>query len=58
MQHSNHYPLWKNILLVIIALLALLYAIPNFYGEAPAIEISSSEGNAIKNSTIESQTLD
>lgn len=35
----NKYPLWKYILLLAIALIALLYAIPNLYGEDPAVQI-------------------
>ncbi len=36
----NHYPLWKNLLLVGILLLGLIYAAPNLYGETPAVQIS------------------
>lgn len=39
---QNKYPLWKNILLVVIVLLGLLYAIPNLYSEDPVVQISSS----------------
>lgn len=38
---QNKYPLWKNIGLIIIALVGLIYAIPNLYSEDPAIQISS-----------------
>lgn len=38
---QNKYPLWKNISLIVIALVALLYAIPNLYSEDPAVQISS-----------------
>ncbi|HAF01647.1 MAG TPA: protein translocase subunit SecD, partial [Methylophilaceae bacterium] len=36
----NRYPLWKNILIVVIILIGLLYTIPNFFGESPAVQIS------------------
>ncbi len=39
---QNKYPLWKNILLVVIVLLGLLYAIPNLYSEDPVVQVSSS----------------
>lgn len=39
---QNKYPLWKNIMLIIIAVLGLIYAIPNLYSEDPAVQISSS----------------
>jgi preprotein translocase subunit SecD len=37
----NRYPIWKYALLAIALLLGLLYTLPNFYGEAPAVQISS-----------------
>ena len=36
----NQYPLWKYILLVVVILFATIYALPNLYGEDPAIQIS------------------
>jgi len=37
----NRYPLWKNILVVVVLVLGMIYTLPNFYGEAPAVQISS-----------------
>ncbi len=37
----NKYPMWKNILLVIIAIGGFIYALPNLYSEDPAIQIST-----------------
>ena len=39
----NRYPTWKYILVAIIILIGLLYTIPNFYGESPAVQISASK---------------
>jgi len=36
----NHFPAWKNISLVIIFLLGSVYALPNLYGEDPAVQVS------------------
>lgn len=36
----NQYPLWKNILVVLVVVLAGLYALPNLYGQDPVLEIS------------------
>ena len=36
----NRYPIWKYILVAVVILIGLLYTIPNFYGEAPAVQIS------------------
>ncbi|OOY35031.1 protein translocase subunit SecD [Solemya velum gill symbiont] len=38
----NHYPLWKNMLVVAAIIFAALYALPNLFGQDPSIEISSS----------------
>jgi len=37
----NRYPLWKNLLIGLILLWGLVYTLPNFYGEVPAVQISS-----------------
>ena len=36
----NRYPAWKNGLLLCCVLLGLLYTVPNFFGESPALHIS------------------
>ncbi|QMT59693.1 protein translocase subunit SecD [Legionella sp. PC997] len=38
---QNKYPLWKNLLLIIIAVVGFIYAIPNLYTENPVVQISS-----------------
>jgi preprotein translocase subunit SecD len=42
----NRYPLWKNLLIGLDLIVGLLYSLPNFFGEAPAVEISSSNPSA------------
>jgi len=37
----NRYPLWKNIVVAVALLLGLLYTLPNFFGEMPAVQVSS-----------------
>ncbi|WP_180683088.1 protein translocase subunit SecD [Tepidicella baoligensis] len=37
----NRYPLWKYAILVVAFIIATLYTLPNFYGEAPAVQISA-----------------
>lgn len=44
----NKYPAWKNILLIVIAVLGFLYAVPNLYSEVPAIQISSQSSINVK----------
>ncbi|MFQ0992678.1 protein translocase subunit SecD [Gilliamella apicola] len=43
----NRYPLWKYIMLVVVICVGLLYALPNIYGEDPAIQISGSNTSEI-----------
>ena len=38
----NKYPLWKYLLIVAIAVVGLFYALPNLYGEDPAVQVSAS----------------
>jgi len=37
---SNQYPAWKYILLVLVTVVATLYAMPNIFGDDPAVQIS------------------
>ncbi|MEY4295962.1 MAG: hypothetical protein RLY82_1650 [Pseudomonadota bacterium] len=37
----NRYPLWKYITIGVVLLISILYALPNLYGEAPAVQVSS-----------------
>ena len=39
----NRYPLWKNLLIGLVLLWGLLYTLPNFYGEVPAVQVSSAK---------------
>jgi len=39
----NRYPVWKYVILVIALLLGVVYTLPNFFGEAPAVQVSSAK---------------
>ena len=39
----NRYPLWKYLVIAIALLIGGLYSLPNFYGEAPAVQVSSAK---------------
>ena len=39
----NRYPAWKYALLVVVLLVGLIYTLPNLYGEAPAVQVSSAK---------------
>ncbi|OGS99044.1 MAG: protein-export membrane protein SecD [Gallionellales bacterium RIFCSPLOWO2_02_FULL_59_110] len=36
----NRYPLWKYLLVLAALLAGLIYTLPNFYGESPAVQVS------------------
>ena len=39
----NRYPLWKYLVILVVTLIGLLYALPNLFGEAPAVQVSSAK---------------
>jgi preprotein translocase subunit SecD len=39
----NRYPLWKYAILLVALLIGTLYTLPNFFGEAPAVQVSSAK---------------
>jgi preprotein translocase subunit SecD len=39
----NRYPLWKYIIIVIALVFGALYTMPNFFGESPAVQVSSAK---------------
>ncbi|GJI98519.1 protein translocase subunit SecD [Duganella caerulea] len=41
----NRYPLWKYIVIVITVLLGALYTAPNYFGQSPALQISSDKAS-------------
>jgi len=43
----NKTPLWKNLLIVIALLVGILYALPNIYGEDPALQITDARAGTV-----------
>lgn len=41
------YPLWKTLTLVFVTLLGALYALPNLYGQAPAVQVNTLSGDPL-----------
>lgn len=39
----NRYPAWKYAIMAVVLLIAALYTLPNFFGESPAVQVSSSK---------------
>lgn len=44
----NKYPTWKYLLLVGVLMVGLIYALPNIFGEEPAVQVLASTGGEIK----------
>lgn len=49
----NRYPLWKYLMLIAALLIGLLYALPNLYGEDPAVQITGVRGTAANEQTLD-----
>jgi preprotein translocase subunit SecD len=43
----NRYPLWKNLLILAVLALGLVYALPNLYGDNPALQVNPVRGAPI-----------
>ncbi|GLR65215.1 protein translocase subunit SecD [Marinospirillum insulare] len=41
----NRYPLWKNLLILLVIGIGAIYALPNLYPEDPAVQISGTRGS-------------
>jgi preprotein translocase subunit SecD len=41
----NRYPLWKYAILVVALLIGVLYTLPNFFGEDPAVQVSAARSS-------------
>ena len=48
----NRFPLWKNLMVIIITLIGGLYALPNLYGEDPSVQISGTRGQEATTETL------
>ncbi|TPG24772.1 protein translocase subunit SecD [Variovorax guangxiensis] len=51
----NRYPVWKYAILVVVLLVGLVYALPNFFGEAPAVQVSSAKATVKVDATTQAR---
>ncbi len=54
----NRYPLWKNATVIIALVLGLLYTLPNFFGEVPAVQVSSVKATVKLDTRLQSRIED
>ena len=51
----NRFPAWKYVLLVVALIVGLVYTLPNVFGEAPAVQISSGKATLKLDATMASR---
>ena len=51
----NRFPLWRYAILVVALLVAVLYTLPNFFGEAPAVQVSSAKATVKVDAAVEAR---
>ncbi len=51
----NRYPLWKYAILLVALLIGTLYTLPNLFGEAPAVQVSSAKVTVKIDSAVQSR---
>jgi len=66
----NRYPAWKYVLLIAVLSIGVIYALPNLFGDDPAVQVSSSRGfeldpalqdvvdNVLESEEIEAESVD
>jgi preprotein translocase subunit SecD len=47
----NRYPVWKYVIIAIALLVGAIYTLPNFFGESPAVQVSSAKSGIKVDST-------
>jgi preprotein translocase subunit SecD len=42
---QNHFPLWKNIVIILAFIISIIYSLPNLYGDDPSVQVSHTINN-------------
>lgn len=53
----NRYPLWKNLLVLVVVVAGVIYALPSLYGEDPALQIATTRGE-IPTAAVQQRVID
>ena len=48
----NRYPLWKYLIIVVAVVVGVIYSLPNFFGEDPAIQVSATRTTKVDSGTL------
>jgi preprotein translocase subunit SecD len=54
----NRYPVWKYILIVVAILLGALFTAPNYFGESPAVQVTSGKSTVKMSSDMAAKVAD
>jgi preprotein translocase subunit SecD len=54
----NRYPVWKYAVIVIAMIVGALYTLPNFFGDAPAVQVSSAKATVKVDSATQQRVQD
>src|SRR5690606_35780445 len=49
----NRYPTWVNVLVLVICVAGVLLALPNFFGDDPALHVSRPDGTPVQSETLD-----
>ncbi len=50
---QNHFPLWKNLLILTVLVIGIVYSLPNLYGDDPSVQISAGNASEISAAQLE-----
>jgi len=54
----NRYPVWKYAIIMIALVVGALYTLPNFFGEAPAVQVSAAKASMKVDSTTQARVTE
>jgi preprotein translocase subunit SecD len=54
----NRFPIWKNALVVLALIVSFVYTLPNFFGEVPAVQVSSVKGTVRVDAVLRDRVVD
>jgi preprotein translocase subunit SecD len=52
----NRYPLWRYLLIIAVLVTGIVYALPNIYGEDPALQVTEARAGTIEPAFVETVT--
>ena len=54
----NRYPVWKYLVMLFAVVIGLIYTLPNFFGEAPAVQVSSIRSTVVVDAGVQQRVSD